>query len=102
MKKLILTLAAVFTFTSALASKNTQTIEPLSVTDHTAQAFVLQKAPLNLVTLNVNNPALAAGPSCSQICFNTFRACLAAGLPGCNARFIRCIDTCEGAGGLYN
>lgn len=102
MKKMLLTLATALAFTSAVANTNTKNIEPKVMAADTTDTFVLQKAPLNLNTLNIDNVVIAGGPSCSQTCFNTFRACLAAGLSGCNFRFIRCIDTCEGAGDLYN
>jgi len=101
MKKILLTLATVFTFTSAIANIDEKThVEVLDNTE--MNTFTLQKAPLNLNTLDVENIIVASGQSCETGCFNSFVNCQAGGFSWCFRALSQCIDTCEGAGGLYN
>ncbi len=95
MKKLLLALILACSVGSAVAEKN--------------GGFVIdKKAPTTLsYILNSGGDAqINRGPQCSQDCWDNRRICYP--LPpgetfhSCGLPFLICIETCEGAGGLYN
>ena len=105
MKKILLILVSTMVFGSALANINFKTknnkVENSSET-LLIQDFVLTKLKVDYGSLEIKNNIVASGNSCENACFASFQNCQAAGFSWCFRAMNRCVDACEGAGGLYN
>lgn len=90
MKKILLALVIAFSFGTAVAKNDND--------------FVFKKAPTTLdFLLKAGDNQVNSGYQCEQDCWDDKTSCIASGenRTYCLQVFIQCIDTCEGAGGLY-
>ena len=91
MRKILLTLLIAFSFSSAIAEKST------------GFDFLGSKPTTLNYLLDKVGAQTNSNYQCEQTCWDNRNICIGSGQPftACIQDLMQCVDTCEGAGGLY-